>query len=70
MSSKKQTNSDALSEKHAQAREGLPEELKPAFDALVADYKFLATIHHKSPFVSYLILADLVRRGWQLPPQG
>ena len=55
------------SEKLQLAREGLPDELGPVFDALIADYKFFATIHHRSPFVSYLVLADLVRQGWSNP---
>lgn len=61
--------SPPLSEKHARAREALPDELRPIFDALVAEYKFLASIHHKSPFVSYLVLADLVRNGWRPQPK-
>jgi hypothetical protein len=62
----KRPGADRLSDKHAEARGSLPDELKPIFDALVADYKFLATIHHRAPFVSYLVLADLVRRGWRI----
>lgn len=57
-----------FSEKQARARDALPDDQKPVFDALVAEYKFLASIHHKSPFVSYLILADLVRNGWRPSP--
>ncbi len=58
-----------FSEKHASARDTLPDDIKPVFDALVAEYKFLATIHHKSPYVSYLVLADLVRNGWRPQPK-
>jgi hypothetical protein len=54
-----------LSEKYARARDALPGDLQPIFDSLVAEYKFLASIHHKSPFVSYLVLADLIRSGWR-----
>lgn len=60
----------SLSQKHAEARNALPEELLPAFDALVADYKFYASVHYGSRLVSYLILADLVRAGWRPPPPG
>jgi hypothetical protein len=55
-----------LSEKHQSARDSLPEELKPVFDDLVTDYKFFAMKHHGSRFVSYAILADLIRNGWRL----
>lgn len=58
-----------VSEKHASVRNALPDDQKPVFDALVAEYKFLASIHHKSPFVSYLVLADLVRNGWRPPSE-
>src|SRR5690349_20838224 len=55
-----------LSSKHAEARDALDERLHPVFDALVQDYQFYASIHYASRFVSYLILADLVRAGWRL----
>ncbi len=54
------------SEKHEKARDSLPEELKTVFDDFVADYKFSATKHHGSPFVSYIVLAEMVRAGWRL----
>lgn len=54
------------SEKCEQARNSLPEELWPVFDSFVEDYKFAGTIHHGSPFVSYIILAEMVKAGWRL----
>jgi len=54
------------SAKHEKARSSLPDELKPVFDAFVDDYKFAGTIHHGSPFVSYIILAEMVKAGWRL----
>lgn len=54
------------SEKHELARSSLPEELIPVFDAFVKDYKFAGTVHHGSPFVSYVILAEMVKAGWRL----
>ena len=54
------------SEKHEAARSGLPEELKHVFDQFVEDYKFAGVIHHGAPFVSYIILAEMVRAGWRL----
>ena len=53
------------SPKHEQARQALPSELRAAFDELVEDYKFAGVVHYQTPFVSYLILADLVRGGWR-----
>ncbi len=54
------------SEKHDQARNSLPDELKPIFDDLVADYRFVATKHHGAPYVSYVVLAEMVQAGWRL----
>ena len=54
------------SEKHELARSSLPEELVPVFEAFVEDYKFAGTVHHGSPFVSYVILAEMVKAGWRL----
>jgi hypothetical protein len=54
------------SEKHEQARNSLPHELKPVFDDFVTDYRFAATKHHGSPFVSYIVLAEMVKAGWRL----
>ena len=58
---------EVRSPKHELARNGLPDELKPMFDAFVADYKYAASIHHGSPFVSYTVLAEMIRAGWRLP---
>jgi len=55
-------------EKHEQARNLLPKDMLDEFDKLVNDYKFYATVHHRSPFVSYVVLADLIRAGWR--PSG
>jgi hypothetical protein len=53
-------------EKHESARNSLPDELKSVFDDFVNDYRFVATKHHGSPFVSYVVLAEMVRMGWRL----
>jgi hypothetical protein len=53
-------------EKHEIARNSLPESLRPVFDDFVADYRFAATKHHGAPFVSYIVLAEMVRTGWRL----
>ena len=57
---------ETRSEKHESARNSLPDDLKPVFDGLIADYRFGATKHHGSPYVSYVVLADLVRTGRRL----
>ena len=54
-------------DKHEAARSSLPDDLKPIFDRFVADYKYHATLRHGAPYVSYIVLADMVRAGWRLP---
>jgi hypothetical protein len=50
---------------HIKIRESISVDLKPVFDDLVTDYKFLSTKHHGRAFVSYAILADLINMGWR-----
>jgi len=57
------------SENHEAARNSLPDDLKPVFDDFVNDYRFAATKYHGSPFVSYKVLAEMVRMGWRLTAQ-
>jgi hypothetical protein len=52
-------------EKHEEARNSLPDSLRPVFDLLAEDYRFAAMQHHGAPYVSYVILADLIRAGWR-----
>ena len=54
------------SEKELEARNNLPEDLKPIFDEFVSDYKFAATMRHGRPYISYIVLADMIRAGWRL----
>lgn len=56
----------ARSEKHEQARESLPEELRDVFDGFVVDYRFAATKHHGAPYISYVVVAEMVRLGWRM----
>ena len=56
-------------EKEQQARDYLPDELRPIFDDFVNDYKFYATKYHGKPYVSYMVMAEMVRAGWRLPEQ-
>lgn len=53
------------SEKQIEARNSLPENLKPIFDDFVADYKYGATLRHGKPYISYIVLADMVKAGWR-----
>ena len=53
------------SQKEKEARDSLPEELKPIFDDFVADYKYAVTIRHGNPYISYFVLADMVKAGWR-----
>ena len=54
------------SDKEKETRETLTEELKAVFDDFVADYKYAATMRHGRPYISYIVLADMVRAGWRL----
>jgi hypothetical protein len=58
--------SQERSYKETEVRETLPDNLKSIFDALVADYKYAATMRHGRPYISYIVLADLIRAGWRL----
>jgi len=54
------------SEKQIEARDRLPDELKPIFDDFVADYKYAATLRYGRPYISYIVLADMIKVGWRL----
>lgn len=58
-------NGSSRSPKHEEARNSLPEDLKPAFDEIVEDYKFAAFQRHGAAYVSYHVLADIIRIGWR-----
>lgn len=53
-----------------EARASLPKELRPIFDQLVEEYKFHATVIHRSRMYAPKILAELVREGWRNPEKG
>ena len=59
------TSPEPRTPKHEEARNSLPEELRPIFDEFVADYKFHAAVRHGAPYVSYIVLADMIRSGWR-----
>jgi hypothetical protein len=54
------------SPKEEEARNSLPVGLRQIFDDFVADYKFHGTQRHGRPYISYIVLADMVRAGWRL----
>lgn len=54
--------------KYEEARQSLPEELRPVFDELAQDYRFAAKRHHGSPYVSYVVIAEIIKLGWR--PSG
>lgn len=48
-----------------EARNSLPDDLKPVFDEFIADYRYAATVRHGKPYISYIVAADIVRAGWR-----
>jgi predicted exporter len=58
-------NETQRTEKHEQARNTLPDELKSVFDELVEDYRFATITRYGQGYVAYIVLADLVRVGWR-----
>jgi len=63
-------NNKKKSLKHEEARNALPEDLKSVFDDFVSDYMYAATVRHGRPYISYIVLADMVRAGWRLKIQN
>jgi len=53
------------SPKHKEARNSLPDDLKPIFDDFVADYQYAATCRYGKPYISYIVLADMIKAGWR-----
>lgn len=51
-------------EAYRSERANLAPHLVSTFDALVEAYRYHAFVHHHRPFVSYKVLAALVRDGW------
>lgn len=54
------------SEKYIEAKNSLNDDLKPIYEEFVADYRYAATLRHGRPYISYIVLADMVRAGWRL----
>lgn len=53
------------SPKYIEARNSIPEELRPIFDQLVEEYAFYATVKYGRGYVAYNVLAELVKIGWR-----
>jgi predicted methyltransferase len=53
------------SEKQLEVRNSLPDDLKPVFDDFIADYKYAATLRYGRPYISYDVIADMVKTGWR-----
>jgi hypothetical protein len=61
-----QENNVNESPKYIEARNTLGDELKPIYDEVVAAYRYAATLRHGKPYVSYIVLADMVKAGWRM----
>jgi hypothetical protein len=59
------TKKDSINPKKEEALKELQDDLKPIFERLVAEYQFHCMERYGRPFVSYAVLADLVKDGWR-----
>ena len=50
---------------YLEQREALKAELRGYYDSLVMEYRYYACLHYHQPFVSYKVIADLVKLGWR-----
>jgi len=53
------------SPKYQEARDGLPEELRPIYDELVADYASFTFKAYGAGYVAYKVIAALGLEGWR-----
>ena len=53
------------STKYRETRDSLPEHLRSTFKRLVQEYAYHATVIYGKQWVSYQVLAELVREGWR-----
>jgi hypothetical protein len=53
------------SPKFYEVRSSLPEELRPIYEELVTSYAFYSLKYHGREWVSFQIIADLVKEGWR-----
>ena len=53
------------SPKFLEARNTLPEEIRPIYDDMVEQYSFYALKHYGRAWVAYKVIAELVKDGWR-----
>lgn len=53
-------------ERHEQARNSLPDDLKSVFDDFSTDFRLATSSHQGASSVSSMVLAEMVRAGWRL----
>lgn len=56
---------EKMTEKQREARDSLKPEQQEAFDEIVREYKFYTEVNHGRGYVSYPVLADMIRHGWR-----
>ena len=56
------------SPKFLEARESLPEELRPVYDEIVTDYSWCTIKRYGRGYVAYAVLAEMVSMGWRPTP--
>lgn len=54
-----------MSEKQKAAEDSLPADLIPVFRKLFEEYRFVARVHFRSGYISYVLLAELIKGGWR-----
>lgn len=57
------------SDKYQEARESLPDLLKPVFKQLVEEYAYHTHVKYGRGYVAYAVLAELVCDGWRPAPK-
>lgn len=57
------------SEKYQDALSSVPQKLRPIFRQLVDEYAYHTQLIYGKRYVSYIVLAELVKAGWA-PPEG
>ena len=58
------------SEKYLSAEESLPKDLHLVYEQLVEEYIFHTVKRYGGRYVSFSVLADLVRDGWRPPEKA
>jgi hypothetical protein len=56
------------SPKALEARNTLPEAIRPIYDEMVEQYSFYALKHYGRAWVAFMVIAELVKDGWRPSP--